>query len=1634
MSEETVLNLFVSSPGDVQRERERVDFVVERLNAEHAGRLRIRTIRWETRYYSSHDTFQAQILEAADCDLVLAIFGARLGSPLPDGFPAMPSGERYPSGTAYEVLSAMEARRQGRGIPDVFVFRRPTAPLVALDAADRAEIEAQWHRLGDFFETWFRNRSGQFLAAFQEFGSTDDFAAKVEDCLRQWLERHGFPPRAASWDRRRLGSPYPGLAAFDAARRSVFFGRSVAVEQALRRLRELEADPETEARPPFLLLIGASGSGKSSLLRAGLLPRVGEPGVLPEVDAWRPLVVVPGLDPFASIAEALLDHDVLGDELAATPFRDAGLLARQLAVDAALAVAPITAALAAVAETRRRDTGRESLRPARLFLAIDQAERLLDETPPEPRARFAALLAALCRHRLATVVMVLRSDAYPRFQTLDDLVELRSRGATLDLLPATASELEEMVTRPAAQCDPPLVFERRDGRSLAAVLVAEAHGGDALPLLQTTLSRLAAAEAARGDGVLRFADHLGLAEAVGRTADEVLADLTPEARARLPNLIAGLVRDFSLDPETGRAVPLVGALDRARFEAGRPECRALIDGFVARRLLVAEGDAGGDRVRPTHESLLRIWPQAVAILEEVSHLVRARAAIEPIAREWAEATPEDAPRHLEISPALLEAAVAWIDRFGGDAPAEIRIFVAAAADLAAARRDRERRDQERRIADAEAIARADRRIARTTGAGLAAALVLAGLAGWQWRAAVVAGEAARIERDRAERTLAVAAETADGLVFDLAQKFRNLAGIPKPVVRDILDRARRLQEQLIDLGTVDPKLEGGHAAALGETAATELALGDLPRALDLATRTRDVYARLAAAAPQEFRWVFDHAHAEGFLGGVLARQGRADEAEAAHLRAEAIAETGIARGLSDPRLRQLLATVLEDRGGLARSRGDSARALDLYRRSLAVTRDLAAARPDDMAIAHNLAVALRSVGDVELDTGDVAAADASFAAAAEVAARLAADHPENSLLQRDFTLGQERLGLALRKKGDLTGALKAFEDGERTALAMVASDPTNLEWAFDAAIGHLEIGDTRRALGDLAAARRAYGEARTIDTRLVARDPSNETWRRHLDDVLARLSTVLEADGDTEAAVASERDRVALAEAALAVNREAKDWSRRAVEAERRLGVLHVARDRTDEALAVLDRALARSRTLDETRGDRQALVAVLVQVAGVAAFAERPSEAAERFAEAEALARRLLVEDPKDATTRGQLAMLLIASASTRTALGEGARAVAGLREAVDLAAALAAETPGETRWPRERATALDRLGDALAVTGDPTAAIEAYRASLAALAALPDDPPTRRATEAAATMTREALAPLLADADRPREALAVVSEAVATRRDRLAGHPEAIAERRLLAGDLALATRLRVALSDLDGARTTRRENLALAREILAETGADPISRRDLAVALLVVGTEPPRPGDDPAAARAALEEAQGLVVDLLRAAPSDGALLRLAALAHRSLGTARLGAGDRAGAVEAFVAARDADRAALDHDPKDAAAAEAMKQDVARIGLAADALLRARDPAGALAALDRATPVAPDQAWLDLVRAGSLMMLDRTDEALRVLDRRRGERSANGRSWETEVRDAVARLRAEGIDHPFMKEIEARFAPTR
>src|SRR5262249_2857232 len=417
------VRIFISSPVDVSFERQRAQRVVERLNGEFAQFARFEAIRWETKFYSAHKSFQEEIPEAADCDVVIAIFWTRLGSELADHFPRMPAsqagteGEEYPSGSAYRGLTAIEARRQGER-PDVYVFRKTAAPIVEVGKpAEMAERQRQWERLEAFFYRWFRNEDGKVLSAYHTFQTADEFELAADALLRAWIKDHVQGAASMVWPIATLGSPFRGLAAFDARHAPVFFGRDRKVNRAIDQLKEVAegggsavVDPASapeRRRKPFLLIVGPSGSGKSSLMRAGLAPRLTAPGVASAVDLWRIAVMRPGdaESPFIALARALLvrgSEDGVGGFGRALPEVKQGIetgverLAATLAAAGPQAASPLLAALEEAAADARAEGGFERALRANLLLLVDQLEDIFGATiSEEERHAFAELLAHL---------------------------------------------------------------------------------------------------------------------------------------------------------------------------------------------------------------------------------------------------------------------------------------------------------------------------------------------------------------------------------------------------------------------------------------------------------------------------------------------------------------------------------------------------------------------------------------------------------------------------------------------------------------------------------------------------------------------------------------------------------------------------------------------------------------------------------------------------------------------------------------------------------------------------------------------------------------------------------------------------------------------------------------------------------------------------------------------------------------------------------------------------------------------------------------------------------------------------------------------------------------------------------------
>jgi hypothetical protein len=303
----------------------------------------------------------------------------------------------------------------------------------------------------------------------------------------------------------------------------------------------------------------------------------------------------------------------------------------------------------------------------------------------------------------------------------------------------------------------------------------------------------------------------------------------------------------------------------------------------------------------------------------------------------------------------------------------------------------------------------------------------------------------------------------------------------------------------------------------------------------------------------------------------------------------------------------------------------------------------------------------------------------------------------------------------------------------------------------------------------------------------------------------------------------------------------------------------------------------------------------------------------------------------------------------------------------------------------------------------------------------------PNARATAAA---NQEAIASILEARKDFAGALAAARAAIALRHALADEAPADASRRRAELVDDNVAGRLANLSGDAKASLAAFGDGLGVARALATRPDAGELARSDLALSLLLVGGMLSSAGDA-AGATAALAEGLPIARALRAAAPGNRQYRRVADLLALDLGDARLAQADYADALASYGAARDGAATALASDAKDAEAAGRLRLSVAKIGLLANAMLIARDFSGALAALDQATPVAPEQNWLDLVRAACLMFLGDADEARALYQKHRGEKTYGGKTWEAAALEGFANLRDKGLTSPLMDEVVASFA---
>ena len=462
----------------------------------------------------------------------------------------------------------------------------------------------------------------------------------------------------------------------------------------------------------FVAVVGGSGSGKSSLVKAGLIPDLCLTGMVPGVVLVRYAILRPRdqeANPVAALAGAILEAL---PELLALQYTQSSLAAF---VDAGVDIAlPVKQGLQAATVERADPAGAR-----RLLIVVDQLEELFTyPIADEVRRRFVAALDGLARSTAAWVVTTIRSDYVARLAELPQLSELARGPVTFLLSPPTAEELGQIILRPAELAGLEFETDLRSGRSLDEELrrAAGANPG-ALPLLEYVLDRLWRERSADGRLTFEAYERLGGFEgAIGRRAEELFVALPLDVQEALPEVLRALVATTWSESESAassRTAPI------ASFTEGSA-ARRLVPTLQAQeaRLLVVDGD----RVRVAHEALLHRWERAARQIAEDRHDLRTRDRLEREAAEWLQPAAGDRSNLLIPSGVRLADAGDLLTRRGNELSGPVRRFVEVSLQANSDREQRElmlerqhRLDAEIRQTRAEAaekLAEAERGFAR----------------------------------------------------------------------------------------------------------------------------------------------------------------------------------------------------------------------------------------------------------------------------------------------------------------------------------------------------------------------------------------------------------------------------------------------------------------------------------------------------------------------------------------------------------------------------------------------------------------------------------------------------------------------------------------------------------------------------------------------------------------------------------------------------------------------------------------------------------------------------------------------------------------------------------------------------------
>lgn len=633
-----VIRVFLSSPGDVNDERQIAIKYMEWLAnfRPFRNRMHLQIIAWDDPRYSTvmrasltpQEAINRGLARPSQCDIVVVIFWSRMGTPF-----THTDGVEYQSGTHWELLDALSSSET-----HTVIYRRTEKRLFE---DDDDEGRTQYRRVKNFFASDLFYKDGKIVRAVREYATPGDFETLFEenfvelienilnnkaktDAIIQRTQHH--PPSAdatlitpVQWDKSR--SPFPGLRPFSPSDADIFFGRT----------RETDELVGLVAKSRFVAVTGASGSGKSSLVAAGLIPRllnnaILDPNTNTSSQCWRYAMMKPSGDdnlpnnPFASLYEALISDTAFPDSKPN--------IAEKRRIKRNFLDETPESAYDVITDGLKKYPNSE------LLLFIDQFEELFTNSDDASRERFMTFLQNIQGRTNVRVVITMRSDFFPRCADFPDLARLINMGNYLVSIPSREA-LRDMIERPAGRAG--VIFE--DGL-VSQILDDTLHGDKnvkgALALMAYALDELYKIASARGDDHITFADYRalgGVAGAIGNRAEQAFNRLFPHADDDAKKrLFQAVFHQLVVVDEDGTPTRKYWTLSPAQLPDDQ---RALIDTFIEARLLVYDSRDGGQvTLEVAHEALFRNWAMLATWIAEAQEDLILLRQVRSAALDW----------------------------------------------------------------------------------------------------------------------------------------------------------------------------------------------------------------------------------------------------------------------------------------------------------------------------------------------------------------------------------------------------------------------------------------------------------------------------------------------------------------------------------------------------------------------------------------------------------------------------------------------------------------------------------------------------------------------------------------------------------------------------------------------------------------------------------------------------------------------------------------------------------------------------------------------------------------------------------------------------------------------------------------